>query len=158
MKRWIFLILIFALGVAMFTSGKHCSAVKGMGDHFKCRQAKSRVEAILSGIMVNEMGGNAKGNETVAISRWWNDTSIVKDLDDLGKVSDAFDRWRMQAGIFPYIKSFTIKDARMVSEKEPVTVIVAVTIESLDYYMRVTEGETVEWASASDWPADMRRE
>lgn len=152
MKRWIILILVFAFIVAMVTSGKQCSAVKGLEDSYKVRQACKRVTGILRGITEDESDRNSKGNETAAVGLFWNGKAMPGDWGDLSKASDAFDRWRSRGGIFPYIKRFKITGAKLINEKDPVIVIVAVTIDNMDFFIRAAEGETIEWANASDWP------
>jgi hypothetical protein len=74
---------------------------------------------------------------------------IINDPGAFGIASDAFDNWRRGAGIFPYIREFTIdEDASVVKGVEPFTVIITGTIDGAEFSMKVPKGNAIEWLEA----------
>lgn len=112
------------------------------GNTAKVDNAKKRVEMILKGIHVKQEGNPTEGNEETAICQWWSGKARIMDHEVLGRASDAFDEWRKEAGIFPYISEYTIDNA--VADGDDV--IVFVTIEGMPMSMRVPDGDEITWS------------
>ena len=115
----------------------------GSGDK-KIDKAKKRVEMILKGIHVKEEGGATVGNEETAISQWWSGKARILDHEALSRASDAFDGWRREADIFPYISEYTIENA--VTDGDDV--IVFVTINGMPMGIRVPDYDQVAWSDS----------
>jgi hypothetical protein len=111
-----------------------------IGDQ-KIRQAKTRVNAVLRGITQHEDQGPAVGDEETALCRWWRDKARLFDRDELDEASNAFDEWRKEMNIYPYINEYTIDHAVMDGND----VIVFVTIDGLGLAMRVPEKDRISW-------------
>lgn len=111
-----------------------------IGDQ-KIREAKSRVNAVLRGITQKEEQGPAVGDEETALCRWWKDKARLFDRDEFDAASDAFDEWRKEMNIFPYISDYTI-DHAVIDGKD---VIVFVTIDGLPLAIRVPENDRISW-------------
>ena len=111
-----------------------------IGDQ-KIREAKTRVEAVLRGITQHEDQAPAVGDEETALCRWWKDKARLFDRDELDAASDAFDEWRKEMNIFPYINEYTIDHAVMDGDD----VIVFVTLDGLPLAMRVPENDRISW-------------
>lgn len=107
----------------------------------KIRNAKTRVEAILRGITQKEESGPAVGDEETALCRWWRDKARLLDRDELEAASDAFDEWRKEMNIFPYISEYTVDNAVMDGND----VIVFVTLDGVEVAMRVPEKDRISW-------------
>jgi hypothetical protein len=134
MKRFSsFALLVIFLLIAAANTG--C-----IGDQ-KIREAKTRVEAVLRGITQHEDQTPAVGDEETALCRWWKDKARLFDRDELDAASDAFDEWRKELNIFPYINEYTIDHAVMDGDD----VIVFVTLDGLPLAMRVPENDRISW-------------
>lgn len=157
-------VLIF-LGLTFFifaVTYHNCGYIIGI---FKIRSAKARVHAVLKGIQLKRDGTGTIGDEQLAICCWYADVAFLRNMAELGQASDAFERWKKQANIFPYINSYTISEINPEESREPVrkkekegtegkeekeekkpfVFIVKGTIDSATFIMRVPEGKTITW-------------
>ncbi|MCK4765249.1 MAG: hypothetical protein KAW12_23820 [Candidatus Aminicenantes bacterium] len=133
MKKYFVFISIAVFFMNLFIG---CSA-----ETLRIRRAKARVNVILNGIS-RGADDNPK-NEQIAVCRWWRDVALLTDINEFGSAGNAFDKWRLALDIYPVIDSYTIEDAEIDTEAKHPTVIVYVTINRMDYTLRVPEKGTI---------------
>lgn len=136
-KHFIFVIFLVVVSLALHMCMGESSAQK----------AQRRVETILNGVTSLDEGRTTKGNEFAALCMWWNGTLRSLDGERPDKISDAFDRWRVQGDILDYITKFTITDAAESGR----AVIVSGTIEGAPFKMRVIEKQPITWEQVPQW-------
>jgi hypothetical protein len=142
-------ILVLSIGIIIINMG--CSA-----EAYDIKIAKARVNTILTGIQLREGSDElTRGDEQTSICQWYKGVVVINDPGVFGIACDAFDNWRREAGIFPYIREFTInEDAKVLKGVEPFTVIVTGTIDGSAFSMKVPKGAMIEWSDASGVPTD----
>jgi len=144
-KQSLLILAFFVLSIGIVIINMGCSA-----ELYEIKSAKTRVTSILKGIQLREGSEElTRGDEQTSICQWYQGVVVINDPGAFGIASDGFDQWRRDAGIFPYIREFTIdEDARIVKGVEPFTVIVTGTIDGTEFSMKVPKGDTIEWLDA----------
>ncbi len=114
----------------------------GCGSGPNIEEARQRVDAVLKGISMEGERGPQPEEEEAAISYFWAGKPRIMDYDDLNNASDAFDQWRREMDIYPYIEEYTIQGAVIEGDD----VIVFVTIEGDPMAVRVPEKKQITWS------------
>ena len=150
-KQSLLILAIFVLSIGIVIINMGCSA-----EQYEIRSAKSRVNTILKGIQLQEGSDElTQGDEQTSICQWYANVVVINDPGAFGIASDEFDNWRREAGIFPYIREYTIdEDAEVVKGVEPFTVILTGTIDGSAFSMKVPKGATIEWLDAPGMAID----
>lgn len=144
-KQSLLILAIFVLSIGFVSINIGCSV-----EQYEIKSAKARVNTILKGIQLREGSDElTRGDEQTSICQWYEGVVVINDPGALGIASDEFDRWRRDAGIFPYIREFTIdEEAKVVEGVEPFTVIITGTIDGAAFSMKVPKKATIEWLEA----------
>lgn len=150
-KQSLFTLAIFVLSMGIIIINAGCS-----GEQYDIKSAKTRVTTVLKGIQLREGSEELTvGDEQTSICQWYAGVVVINDPGVFGVASNDFDSWRRDAGIFPYIREFTVnEDANIVKGVEPVTVIVTGTIDGTEFSMKVPKGNTIEWLDAPGMAID----
>lgn len=150
-KQSLLILAIFVLSIGIVIINMGCSA-----EAYEIKSAKARVSTILKGIQLREGSDDlTRGDEQTSICQWYQGVVVINDPGAFGIASDGFDNWRREAGIFPYIREFTIdEDAEVVKGVEPFTVIVTGTIDGSAFSMKVPKGDMIEWLDAPGMAID----
>jgi hypothetical protein len=150
-KQSLLILAIFVLSIGIVVINMGCSA-----EAYEIKSAKVRVNTILKGIQLREGSDDITvGDEQTSICQWYEGVIVINDPGTFGIASDEFDRWRREAGIFPYIREYTIdEDAEVVKGVEPFTVIITGTIDGASFSMKVPKGATIEWLEAPGMAID----
>jgi len=143
-KQTLLTLGIFVLAVIFISLNMGCSSEGGA-----VRDARVRVDTVLKGIKLVEGSDDlVEGDEQTALCQWYVGAYVINDPFAFSKASDDFDRWRRDAGIFPYIRDYTITEAKIVKGVSPVTAIVSGTINGMAFKMSVPKGDEITWLQA----------
>ena len=107
--------------------------------------AKNRVDFVLQ--TIRDHGAGTSRELQTAICRWEKDVVLIQDESELGGASDAFDRWRQQAGIYPTLASYELADeVRYADDDDPEnTFYVQAKIDGNWRWIRVPHQARISW-------------
>ena len=109
-------------------------------------QMEVRVKRVLEG---SRSGGDRPTvSQQEAICRWWADMIMISDNWELGRAADAYDKWRIEGGIFDNLTAFEITSVEIVEGASPDTAIVAGSVDGRPFEMNVPDAEPISWVKA----------
>jgi hypothetical protein len=112
---------------------------------FKHRM-EARVKRVLEGS--RSSGDRPTVTQQEAICRWWADMIMISDDWELGRAADAYDKWRIEGGIYDNLTAFEITSVEIVTGASPETAIVAGSVDGKPFEMKVPDAEPISWVMA----------
>lgn len=113
-------------------------------------ELKHRMEARVKRVLEGTRSGGDRPTVTQqeAVCRWWADKILIIDDWELGRAADAYDRWRLEGGIYDNLTAFEITSVEIVEGASPDTAIVAGSVDGRPFEMKVPDAEPISWVKA----------
>ena len=105
-----------------------------------------RVRRVLEGSRSG--GGRPTVTQQEAVCRWWADKIVIYDNWELGRAADAYDKWRLEGGIYDNLTAFEITSVEIVEGASPDTAIVAGSVDGRPFEMKVPDAEPISWVKS----------